>query len=410
MIVSLYKYIVFFLCLVLIPLRASAIDIKISEDLREAYDMYREIKKAGGFELVEVPKESVRETALCVSCHKLSGLTKEVNKVLLALAENEDKLDPSKRTVEEVEGLSALYHYTLSEGDFFKESVCERFDDSHNREFDENIDFSRAHILASNEIPIANLNSFHLRDGKKRTFFYKAKGEEDLYIRIDVHDQEKARITYYKLNTVAASGSNGAGSSVAQEPARKKKKRESWSLWTGSSEDDEPQTESESHISYGAGVSIEHKDHLPRKLTLIKGNSFTTLGSALGVKTSTELSTKEQVASISLSSSKGDDYAKLELDKDVLELQVPTKVDILDSGLKLETVFSMNSNEEQEVSFSLAGERRASTSLILRRDERGNSGTLARTQRFGESQSLSVQFTGGDSRSNEAWIRYELAF
>ncbi|PIK15470.1 hypothetical protein [Halobacteriovorax sp. JY17] len=377
--------------------------VDLSGSLKEAYKTLREIRDAGGFELVEVPEEKERDFNICVSCSEVSSLVKEVNKALMVLAEDEDRKDPSKRTVEKVSGLDALYHYTYDDRAPFSRAKCTRYLDENSMKSD--IDLSDSKVLFSNEIPIGSLNALIIRDGIKRTYFYRGKEEDrETIIRLDIHGDEKAKITYYKVKEAKI-----LNVSDKKEVKPPKKTTEKWEVWSGS--EPEGVSQKSEHLNYGVGFSVEHRNRLPKKLTLVKGSSMTSVGNLFAVKTDTEISSKKQTAAVAISSTKGEDFARLELDKDVLELKVPARIDLLDSGLKLETEYSINSKDEQKLSFVLNGEKGASTSLVFERDElRGNSGSLNRNQRISEGQTISLQLKGREDGQNEAWLRYSLAF
>ncbi|GEM_PF-6292578 len=381
------------------------IDTDLKNEIMEAYETYKEIKKAGGFEVVPLPELQRTDEKLCIYCDSLTPLIEDVNEIILKTAEIEDAKNPENRTLEQVSGFDALYHYTFSENYLTGESTCERFDDSINNENVEDIDLEKSTILISDQIPIEKINAIQIRDKKKRTYFYRGEGEDkNIIIRIDVHDSEKAKVTYYRLKKKLIDNSN-------KEKKKKSDKEDSWELWASSSDEDEEVVDSSSDkVDYGVGISIEHKNNIPKKLTLVKGKSFTSVAEIFAVKTESEISTKKQQVSMSIASREGDDFAKIDLEKDHAELQIPMSIDILDSGLKLKTKYSITSNKEQKVYFSLDGEKGASTSLVLKNDISGTSAELSRTQKFGESQMVSFQIVGERYGEKEAWLRYELAF
>ena len=379
----------------------------LSGDIKDIYKTLREIRKSGGFELVENPdikheKETDSLMNVCISCSGFSSLVKTVNKITMKLAKQEDKKNPSSRLVEQVSRLDAIYHYTYDDRAFFQKGKCRRFTHANSGEYEDDLDLSESKIVFSNEIPIRDINALMIFDGKKRTYFYRGRyNEEDIIVRLDIHDESMANITYYKFVAPELSY-------VSKSEAPKKKSTDKWELWSGEEDTVDKKTE---HMNYGLGFSIEHRSSVPTKLTLIKGSSLTSVSDSFAIKTDTELSSKKQVASVALSTTKGDDYAKLELDKDVAEIMIPGRFDILGTGMQLETEYSINTKERQKVSLSLSGEDKATTRIIFERDEFGsNSGSLLRTQNISDKQTVSFQLKSGHSTEDQAWIRYKLSF
>lgn len=379
--------------------------VDLKKELRQAYDTIRQIKKSGGFELVAIPEEDKPNKGFCVSCDSLSPLVTEVNKIILKVAEAEEEKDPDKRLLETVSGLDALYHYTYSEEFMSDDISCVRFDDSGTNQNNKDIDLSQTTILVSSEIPVEKINALQVKDEEKRTYFYRGKNDDNnIIIRIDVHDQEKAKVTYYKMKESLLADLN------KPEKEKGKKKDKKWELWASSTDPEESNQKGEDRVDYGAGISIEHSNNIPKKLTLIKGSSYTTVADIFAIKTSSEISTKKQRVSMSISSTEGDDFAKVDIDKDFAELEIPMELDILDSGLKVNTRYSVNTKNEQKVYLTLDGEQGSSTSLILQRDAKGNSASFNRTQNLSKSQKVSLQVKSEQIGQSEAWLRYELAF
>lgn len=379
----------------------------LKREIREVYETYKEIKKSGGFEIMPLEEEERLDPGVCVSCDTLSPLVAEINKIVLKTAENEDEKNPELRTIEKVSGFDALYHYTFNQDFLTDEIECERFNDSNNISKDFEIDFEKSLVLISNEIPIENINALQIRDNKKRTYFYRGQGEDNnIIVRIDVHDSENVNVQYFKVKR------NLLENTSKDKKKKKSKKEKKWELWASSSDDEETDEDEAigDRVDYGAGISIEHNDNIPKKLTLIKGSSYTTVADIFAIKTESEISTKKQIVSMSVSSTDGDDFAKIDLEEDFAELQIPMSVDITNSGLKLNTRYSINSEKEHKVHLTLDGELNSSTSLVFQKDVRGNSIALNRIQRIGSSQEISIQVQGGGVGQSEAWLRYKLAF
>lgn len=380
---------------------------KLDGNAREIYKTLREVYKDGGFELVK-DEERTRERKkdsgmnLCVSCSELSELVKVVNKSVMKLAIQEDELDPSKRLVEKVSGLDALYHYTYDDSALFSRAKCDRFTHISSDDYEEDdLNLSESKIIFSNDVPVHKINALILMDGKKRSYFYRGKDEDsDIIVRIDVHDKESAKVTYYKFVKPKLSF-------VSKSEKPKVKKEETWKLWSGEDVEDRDKE----HVGYGLGVSIEHRSNIPRKLTLIKGSSITSFSEGLAVKTEAELSTDKQVASIALGAVEGNDFAKIELDKDVAELKFPTRFDLTSVGVKMEAEYSINTEDRQRFSLSLFNGSGTSTKILLEEDEEGvRTGSLLQSHRVSNRQSISLQVEGGESSENKAWLRYNIIF
>lgn len=382
-----------------------ALEIEVSEKLVNAFKTIKKIEKAGGFELVKVEAPREKDYNFCVSCEDVSSLVTEVNLILQKVAEEEQKKGTDEDLVEKVSGLDALYHYTFNEYSILSRDRCKRFVDSNGDEGEKNVDLSNAVVLISDEIPLKNLNALQIVNGKKRTYFYRGKNvDKNLIIRIDVHGDENAKVTYYKLKERPSKAKS------SNKKSKKKKKKEKWELWASSNESTESLDSSKEHLEYGAGFSIEHKDNIPKKLTLIEGSSYVTVAELFSLKTKTEISTKTQEVSLSVGDSKGIDYAQFQLDKDVLELKIPGEIDIFSSKLKLKTMYSVNTKDEQNMEFSIDGEEGSTTSLTLNRNDLGDSGSLTRTTVLGDGHRISLQLTSGEGIETKAWVKYKLAF
>ena len=157
--------------------------------------------------------------SICVGCPKILPLVGEVNDILKHMPENRDACDPGSASPE-IQKFEALYYVVV----FETQAVCKAMDD-----------FVSEHgatgyvELTSDEMPLEQLDIAYLfsADGK-RVYFYKAMLDgEKVFIRIDVLDDKKAKVSIYKL-IPAKKDSTPPGSS--QDPATSADRGKTWFL------------------------------------------------------------------------------------------------------------------------------------------------------------------------------------
>lgn len=391
---------------------------EIFKKVRIAYKAHREKRKSDNSKKEEDALANA-QFELCIGCIETRSLTEEVNKVLFKLSKQEEKKDPSKRSLEIVEGLEAMFHYTMKPSGIGQgqTSDCSKgLDGFINSEFGK-FNETQSQVVFSKNVDIGRIEALHLRNGPKKTYYYRAKPpHRDIVVRVDVHGDEQARITYYKMEMTellqdeirAENEHIRIAAEIAAENKDKKNSIESWGAFSDSVRD-EDETD-EDYVDFGVGFSLEHKNNLPRKITLLKGSSVTPVSDNVFFKSSAEVSTKKVGANFSLAGKGGDDYVRLKMKTNEAELSIPTTIDIFSSDVFLEAELSATTNNEQRLRFNLAGEKDRRTSLEFQNSKDGGNVALERNYQIDEKQSFSVKLGADTEGQSSGFLRYTLTF
>ncbi len=380
----------------------------IFKTVRKAYKMQRAERKNK-----EDSMSGVKEFELCIGCVQTKSLTKEVNKILFVLSEQEEKKNPKNQSLEAVEGLEAMFHYTMKPSVFGEKADCyKQRDGFHNSTLGDFEDI-QSQIVFSKDIDLSKVEALHIRSGVKKTYYYRAKApHRDIVVRLDIHGDDQAKITYYKMDMTkslkAEIVSEKSKKVHAEKRKKTKKQAETWGAFSngvreaGETDDD--------YADFGMGFSLEHKNNLPRKLTLLKGSSNTPITSDISFKSKAEVSSKRVGAQVSLADKKGEDYVSLRVKTDEAEIVIPTTIDLFLSDLVVEAEFSATTNEEQRMRFNLAGEQDRRTTLEFQNSRSGSSVALERRYQISNAQSFSVKLATGSDSESSAFLRYQLSF
>ena len=388
-------------------------DLSQSDFLKFAHDLYKENRKQRKEKVKLKKTNEFNDSNICVGCNEIKNLVFQVNKSLYHLSNKLEKDNPKQKSLEHVEALDAMYHYTM-ETNSLGENKCYKskqgfensFLDLSYGEFNED----ESEVIFSNMVPLSSLEAIHLRDGKKKTYFYRASApNRDVVVKVQIDDLDNAKVTYYKMEftPLLAKGLENEKELIQLEKNIKLKKKsdERWGSWFESDADSKTD-----YFKYGAGFEIEHDDYLPKRLTLIQGESLTPLTEYLSLKTNSEISSKKLRSNISLTDTLGDEYLEIELKSSKAELKIPTKIDIFSTGYKLKTSISANTDMEQSIDFEILGSLKNRNKIEIMSTDRGMAYSVENFHKIDKKQSVSFKFTKDREEGSSAYIRYQLNF
>lgn len=403
------------------------------DQLREAYKLIKQARK-------EQKKQEAVEQAndidmvVCIQCPQISNLAGEINKAMRNMVET-GQIDLKERgALEEIEKLEAMYY--IVENDLEAQNLIESDTPQEPCSFyqlDVYLkDFTRQPLqsgdlteIFSFEIPFQNINSIHYRpiDEKGRYYFYQAAPpDNDKIIVVHMKRDGKPTVTYFQKGTMPKPSDSDymrkyhrqkieaqIAADLSEEEGNTKTvdRIEGKEYWGGLN-----QYESETS-KWTYGFAIAHKDNLPRKLILLKGEDRTEITEGLNVKTNVEVSDRDQEVSVALAGDQ-QDYLRLTAEANGdYRASVPfaVKVDAFDIGANGEISQNQDGNEAR-VSFFSEGDN-----LINLRAHRGNNGVdtynVGNTYQDVLGGSLSVEYQqkrGPELSEKGVWFRFSRSF
>jgi hypothetical protein len=386
-------------------------ELSESEFFKAARDAYREQRKVVKDRAKLKKASELRDSNICVDCNQIKNLVHEVNKGLFFLAKNLDKEDPKQNTIEHVEALEAMFHYTMVTNELGEKNCYKKTQSFGNSFLDESyakFEEDESEIIFSNMVPLSSLEAIHLRDGKKRTYFYRgAPPDRDVVVKVQIDESERARVTYYRME-MSPTLINGIENEkeieeIKKETAMRNSAKKRWGGWFENKSDS-----GSDYFNYGAGFELEHDDYLPKRITLLKGESLTPLTESFSFKTKAELSTKRVRTNISLTDSRGEEYFEVEMKPSKAELKVPTKIDIFSTGYKLKSSVMLNTDREQGIDFEILGSKKNRNKIEIMSTERGMAYSVENQHMIDSKQSVSFKFSNDEEQGSAVFLRYEL--
>jgi hypothetical protein len=381
--------------------------------LKLIVDTYKEQRKENKERVRLKRARELADENICVGCLEIDNLVFHVNKALYYVAEEEERKNPKNRTIERVESLEAMYHYTMSTNKL-GEQECRKSIDGFKGEYLGIFDEEESDLLFSNMVPIGALQAAHIRNGEKKIYYYRgAAPDRNVVVKVEVDGSDRAKVSYFKVVEdddfkVALRTEEERKEMVKQaEIARIKREKEEqrWGSWIeGTTGDDKD------YVTFGAGFDVEHRDYLPRKLTLLKGHSNLVITDDLNLKTKTEVSSKDIETTLSLANDKGRHYLELGFDPSGAEISVPTKFDLFETDYAIKAAFSANTDREQKLSFELLGTEDSMNKLEVKNSTRGTGFMVERIHDLDNKQTVSLKFGHDSDNGNSAFVRYVLRF
>ncbi|MDC1174693.1 hypothetical protein OAT67_04840 [Bacteriovoracaceae bacterium] len=289
--------------------KSTSIDdpIEAFKTIRKAYKEQRKQEK-----LKEKENDNLIQLEVCVSCNKLNPLINEVNQVLKVMIETK-QVDPTiVGAVEQIEKLEAMYiiseHHESQASLPVNDENCQISpgevylrDPMRERILEEDL----IQIMSFN-IPLHKLMSIHIKDPleKSRTYYYQAaKPNDNIIIRVYVPTEGAPTVQYlYKGDIedlkrrikIEAHRKKLADELRAKNKENSEDKKED-NYWGGLA------TYEGDNSSWEAGLAIEHKNNLPRKLVLLRGKDRTEIFENTYISSEVEVSDRRQKFKLGLS-------------------------------------------------------------------------------------------------------------
>lgn len=238
------------------------------------------------------------EQGLCIECDQILELTSEVEDVLRASGE-------APQEVEELAVVSAYLRYVNEAG----QPDCVAYQDQSWSEEFRTADLDSAIVLFTGEFDLDRLRSWHITGGNFAglgrpgdTVFLRGRGDDhNLFVRVDLATEYdgKPKVTIYKLRNVRVD--------LAETPNEKRDRdnplpslgtapswRPGWQedgVYNGSLSINPSEV-----TTLRIGPSLEMKDYLPKKLTLIEFKTVQQLNENNNLEVTGEVSTRRKEA------------------------------------------------------------------------------------------------------------------
>lgn len=412
------------------------------ERLREAYKIVREARKEWKRERkAEEQRKANQERAsqedlvICVECPKILDLVGDINKTMNHMLENGEISIAERGALEEVERLEGLYYIVENDisgkpltGNDLSEGPCSF------RKLDIYLKDLNSEPLRESELTeifsfniswaqVERIKALHFRSNgeKGRFYFYRAAPpNQDKIIRVHLPRDGRPTVTYFQMGMVpelmesdlmrekiTARMRKDVQDSLAAE-GEEVKKLYGMDYWGTLSE-----YESETS-KWTYGVAMAHKDNLPRRILLVKGEDETKITENLRMRTEVELSDRHQEVVMSLSDAHRK-YLTLEAEADGdYRAALPFSFEVRDFALSAHgDIAHTEEGEEATLRFSRNG-----SSLINMRVKKKKDGSESihvgnEFEGVFLGGTLSVEYEKSDALdgdSEKMWLRYSQRF
>lgn len=413
-----------------------------TETLREAYKVVREARREWKKQQrIEEEQQQEENLVVCIQCPRINGLVGDINKAMEKMVQQGDIEISERGALEEIERLEAMYYIVENDldtrakmGDDTIQEPCSFYQlDIYLKTIgNEPLRPSElTEIFTFNIDPqqIQNINSIHYRrpDEKGRYYIYRAAPpNNDKIIRVHLPREGQPTVTYFQMGEMPSPEESDF---IKKRLRRQAQKDIENSLGKDASGEDVSEVEKIYGMEYWGslgqyqsesskwtyGVAMAHKDNLPRRILLLKGEDETQLFEGFKVRTDVEVSDRDQEVNFSLADTDRE-YLKLKAEADGdYRAAIPFNIGISEYRFGAKGDIAQT-NEGQEASLSLTHDN---STLINVRAKKNNDGTQIYNvgNRYDDvlGGSVSLEYERAnkvmpDGNKERFWVKYSVSF